>query len=821
MSENLELSLAFEFINSTNQNIYLSGKAGTGKTTFLNTLRSKCDKRMIVVAPTGVAAINAGGVTIHSFFQLPFGPILPDSQDNLSSRQEGQFKRFSTEKKNIMKSMDLLVIDEISMVRADLLDGIDQVLRKHRQSNMPFGGVQLLLIGDMQQLPPVVKENEWHLLAPYYKSMFFFSSIALKQASYQSIELKKIYRQQDQAFINVLNEIRDGQLSDHSIALLNRQVFDDPIAFSKNEGIILSTHNQKADAINQQQLEELKTEEKEYIANIDGEFSEFNYPTREKLVLKEGAQVMFIKNDSSGERRYYNGKIGKIVEINDEGIKVQCKGDVRPIDVTLETWENIKYQINPSTQEIDEKVIGKFIQMPLRLAWAITVHKSQGLTFDKALLDIKSSFAHGQIYVALSRCRTMEGLFLTEAINPDKLYYQKAIHAFNRYCEGITAGEESLYFAQIAYNHELIQELYNFDDVSIRLRNCYYFLRDYGQSIKGNMNTSMDLMIRPCQEKIADVAERFVHQVRRLLEEEPNLRANKALQERVIKSAQYFKQHIKDILRTPFKAMEYNSDNKKVLSQLNKNLDLLDNAIKEKEMVFEASLGGFRPQEYLSARAKSSLKENKTKTRKKTKAQLSSVKHKVLYQQLDDWRNLEAVSSDISASNVCTIKSMVNIANLLPTSKTNLKRIEGVGKKTMDNYADDILRIVNDFIEKNQMDRQKIEAAFSNSDEMKQGNTFYKTFSLFKEGKSIAEIADHRGLASSTIESHLADFVESGEINVYEILPAVCVDDICNYWKANPRATTGNVKDALKKYSYSEIRFVQKHLQSIKNGTKS
>ena len=405
MNANNELKTAWEFVEKTGKSVFLTGKAGTGKTTFLREVVESSSKRVVVVAPTGIAAINAGGVTIHSFFQLPLHPYIP------GVKVESKFA-FSKEKRSIIKTIDILIIDEISMVRSDLLDAVDSVLRRFRDRNKPFGGVQLLMIGDLQQLTPVVTDEEAELLGHYYTTPYFFGSHALAKTDYVTIELKQIYRQQDEYFVSILNEVRSGRPSRQAINALNERFMPD-FAPDPEEGYIrLTTHNNTANAYNEQQLEQLDEHLYKFDADISGNFPEYSYPTEVQLELKKGAQVMFVKNDPSSEKRYYNGKIGHVVEIVDDIILVHCPGDDEPVAVEQLEWENSKYVINEQTQEMETEVQGIFRQFPLRLAWAITIHKSQGLTFDKAIIDAAASFASGQVYVALSRCRTLEGMVL-------------------------------------------------------------------------------------------------------------------------------------------------------------------------------------------------------------------------------------------------------------------------------------------------------------------------------------------------------------------------------------------------------------------------
>lgn len=414
MKGNNELKTAWEFVEMTGRSVFLTGKAGTGKTTFLREVVEKSSKRVVVVAPTGIAAINAGGVTIHSFFQLPLHPFIP------GTKIESKFA-FSKEKRSIIKTIDILVIDEISMVRSDLLDAVDSVLRRFRDRTKPFGGVQLLMIGDLQQLTPVVTDEEADLLRQYYPTPYFFGSRALAKIDYVTIELKEVYRQQDESFIRILNDVRKGFLSMETINTLNSRYIPD-FQSDQDEGYIrLVTHNNMANSYNEQQLDQIDEPLHCFDAQISGTFPEYSYPTEVRLELKVGAQVMFVKNDPSAEKRYYNGKIGHIVEILDDMILVQCPGDEEAVAVEQLEWENSRYIINEHTQEMETEVQGVFRQYPLRLAWAITIHKSQGLTFDKAVIDAASSFASGQVYVALSRCRTLDGMVLASPLRQNSV----------------------------------------------------------------------------------------------------------------------------------------------------------------------------------------------------------------------------------------------------------------------------------------------------------------------------------------------------------------------------------------------------------------
>ncbi|MFM1931430.1 MAG: hypothetical protein RL226_733, partial [Bacteroidota bacterium] len=422
---------ASRLVNTASRHIFLTGNAGTGKTTFLRHITSNTYKQHVVVAPTGIAALNAGGVTIHSMFQLPFGGFLPERRVVLPSHLMGKLHdvdhllrhmRIGGQKRKIILSLELLIIDEVSMLRADILDAIDTILRTIRRSNAPFGGVQLLLIGDMLQLPPVVKEDEWSMLSKYYPSMFFFHARALQGYQPVYVELEKIYRQKDDRFIGLLNNLRANTIAPEDAAILNGY-YQPGYKPAPDEGVItLTTHNYKADQLNRTALAALPGKEFTYHAEIQGDFPESMYPIEPKMTLKVGAQVMFIKNDPGGGGKFFNGKIGTIAHLDSEDVYVSFPGGGTPMKVTPYTWENNTYILSEITNEIEEKAVGAFIHYPLKLAWAITVHKSQGLTFDKAIIDVEDAFSAGQVYVALSRLRSLDGLVLTSNIRRDSLF---------------------------------------------------------------------------------------------------------------------------------------------------------------------------------------------------------------------------------------------------------------------------------------------------------------------------------------------------------------------------------------------------------------
>jgi hypothetical protein len=460
--------LAWQFIRNTREQVFITGKAGTGKTTFLRDLREKLDRKMVVVAPTGVAAINAGGVTMHAFFQLPFGPYVPQVQTGWGVQSEAADKnsllaniRFTTEKRELLQSLDVLVIDEVSMLRADMLDATDQVLRHFRKKpDQPFGGVQVLLIGDLFQLPPVINAVEWDILRHHYNSPFFFDALVMQEKPPIVIEFMHIYRQRDAPFIDLLQAVREAKLSEKHQALLDERYIGNaspPDALM----ITLTTHNARADRINREELAKIDSASYLFEAQVKGEFSDRSFPAEKDLQLKKGAQVMFLKNDKGENRRYFNGKLATINDIKKDAIYVDLQDGLEPLEVKKEVWRNIRYAFDREKQEILEEELGTFTQYPLRLAWAITIHKSQGLTFDRSMVDAEAAFAGGQVYVALSRLRTIEGLYLSSRIPLSAITTDIRVRAFSQKTASLDQLRETLTQAQLQHHQTQIVEAFD------------------------------------------------------------------------------------------------------------------------------------------------------------------------------------------------------------------------------------------------------------------------------------------------------------------------------------------------------------------------
>jgi len=463
-----EAALVLQYIQQTGKNVFLTGKAGTGKTTLLKKILETSSKNTVVVAPTGIAALNAGGVTIHSFFQLPFAGYIP--VDDTGHSADGtyfetkrtirrHFKMHQT-KQTLIRNLELLVIDEVSMLRADVLDAMNEMLQHVRKSSLPFGGVQVLFIGDLWQLPPVVRQNEWERLKHFYQGMYFFNAWVMQASQPVYIELKKIYRQDDERFVELLNNFRTSSVTAEDYELLGTRV-KEQFDTQKNKGYItLTTHNRKADDINDRELGMLKAQEFMFLPEINGDFPEKMYPLESELVLKKGAQVMFVKNDLSYEKRFYNGKIGVVFYVSEHEVEVFLPEDNAKITVEKYEWQNVRYALNPQTKEIEEEVLGTFVQYPLKLAWAITVHKSQGLTFDKAVLDINDVFMSGQAYVALSRLRSLEGLVLSKPVAIREVLTDGHILSFSQRHETVN-NEDGLLNARLEYLWNQLSETFD------------------------------------------------------------------------------------------------------------------------------------------------------------------------------------------------------------------------------------------------------------------------------------------------------------------------------------------------------------------------
>ena len=720
---NEQLDLAWQFVERTGVNVFLTGKAGTGKTTFLRRLKERSPKRMVVVAPTGVAAINAGGVTIHSFFQFPLAPYIPGGSFNTKDEKY----RFSKEKKNIIRTLDLLVIDEISMVRADLLDQIDAVLRLHKDRHRPFGGVQLLMIGDLSQLAPVVKDSEWALLREYYHTPYFFGSHALQQTQHVTIELTHVYRQTDQFFINILNEVRENRLTAESLARLNGRVVESGKMMAEgsrpednchlsslnfpldSDGTIrLTTHNATANRYNEERMDALKGVRFSYKAEVTGTFPESSYPAEEKLVLKKGCQVMFLKNDSQGSR-YYNGKLGVISAIDAEHIRVRGIDDGEEIEVEPDVWTNARYVIDKETKEIREEIEGEFRQYPLRLAWAITVHKSQGLTFDRAVLDVNAAFAAGQVYVALSRCRSLEGLVLTAPLLPSSVrtdalvtdYMNVELEQAQHTAGHLSALEREYYLA-------MLTELFSFKTLETDFHRMLRLIDEHLYKVYPLLLKEYKQADERLAKEVSAVSATFYRQYVMLVKESADYTTDPILAERIDKAATYFKEKLDELLRPLVERAALDSDNKEVKERLTEATYNLQQSFAQKHYLLTRVIAeGFNVSAYLKDKAVGLLNAEQPAKRKKTakmqeKIEVdrnSDIKHPRLFHRLRAWRNERAEELGRPVYGVLTQKALIGISNELPISGRELLRMPGFGKKSLEMFGREILAIVQEYLD--------------------------------------------------------------------------------------------------------------------------
>ncbi len=721
---NSELDLAWQFVERTGVNVFLTGKAGTGKTTFLRRIKERSPKRMVVVAPTGVAAINAGGVTIHSFFQFPLAPYIP----NTSFRGSDEKYRFSKEKKNIIRTLDLLVIDEISMVRADLLDQIDAVLRLHKDKHRPFGGVQLLMIGDLSQLAPVVKESEWALLREYYATPYFFGSLALQQTQHVTIELQHVYRQTDHTFINILNEVRENRLTAESLALLNARVIapqrgktgtvaSEPLPLGggwegTHEGayIRLTTHNATANRYNEERMDALKSTRFSFKATVTGSFPETSYPAEETLVLKKGCQVMFLKNDSQGSR-YYNGKLGEVTFVDGSKICVRGLEDNTKVEVEPEVWTNAHYVIDKETKEIREEIEGEFRQYPLRLAWAITIHKSQGLTFDRAVLDVNAAFAAGQVYVALSRLRSLQGLVLTAPLSASAVLTDTAVSNYmNMELEQARHTADSLSTLQRDYYLYQLTELFTFKELEWDFHRVLRLIDEHLYKVYPLLLKMYKQADEQFAREIAAVSATFYRQYAALVMQADDYTTDKLLAERIHKAAVYFADQLDTLLKPLIERTRLDSDNKEIKERIAESVYALQQSFALKRHLLARVIArGFSVTAYLKEKAVGLLRtEQPAKRERKSRAvekievdRNSDIKHPKLFHKLRAWRASRAEELGRPVYGVLTQKALIGIVNELPISGKELLRMPGFGKKSLDMFGKEILAIVQEYIDDN------------------------------------------------------------------------------------------------------------------------
>lgn len=699
--------LAANLVNQTSRHIFLTGKAGTGKTTFLKYIRENCTKQIVVVAPTGVAAINAGGVTIHSFFQLPISPFIPeagffDQKNNEVTNSHSLISRLrlNTQKKKIYQELELLIIDEISMVRCDTLDAIDVVLRyaRHRPFER-FGGVQVLFIGDMFQLPPVIKEQEWNLLAEHYGSPYFFDSKVMKEDPPIYLEFTKVYRQTEEKFIRLLNQVRNNEMNEEGKKILQNRFQPIPNESEQEGYIILTTHNEKAKNRNTDRLTKLDTKLFKYNAEIRDDFPENAYPADVLLQLKVGAQVMFIKNDTE-KKQYFNGKIGVVTALQQNQILVQCKDETDAIEVKKEKWENIRYTLNKATRKLEEEILGSFIQYPLRLAWAITIHKSQGLSFQKAIIDAGAAFSAGQVYVALSRCTNLEGMILQSPVKTNSFLSDPRIVKYTQSASLNNLNEE-LEKAKKQYQLKILVSLFDFKSIGTEISELKKYLLEYKSSFNGEaFNWIEDLFVTVNQ--LHNTAEKFQTQLKTLFEQTTKPETNSVLQERIKAASVYFLEAITkqiDFLShspastdSRLHAKEYNEMLREIAAQLLFKIFLL-----------QGFTGKFDMENFHRRKKSFVLPSFSVNAYAGAVQAKKDSPHPALHQQLKNLRDSICSKKALPIYLVAGSNTLEELTTYLPQTLEELGQISGFGKAKLESYGNKFLEIIREYCIKNNL----------------------------------------------------------------------------------------------------------------------
>ncbi len=749
-------ALAAQFVNSTARHVFLTGKAGTGKTTFLHQLARSTHKRYVILAPTGIAALNAKGVTIHSQFLLPFGSFIPERQLPADIPPYGNFHDRDTLnrhhplnaiRRNVLRDVDLLIIDEVSMLRADLLDAIDHRMRTVRRVyDRSFGGAQLLLIGDLFQLPPVVKDEEWRVLRQWYASMHFFESRALKESGYAHIELDKIFRQQDEGFIAILNNLRNNTVTKQDVETLNAHYQAD-IPAAESEGVItLTTHNRTADDINERALNALPGKAHRFNATVEGDFPQSMYPVLPDLELKEGAQIMFIRNDA--DKVYFNGKLAKVTTIGKDGIEVAMIDDGMPYTLKTEVWENKRYEVDAVTKEQKEKVLGTFEQYPVKLAWAITVHKSQGLTFSKAIIDVGSAFAPGQVYVALSRLRSLDGLILRTRIDPSVVSTDKDVVAFSERRHAQQPLPEQLKDQQRQYLQAMLGSTFDLGDI---LKKAGFTRKDHdtGGFEDESMKTALVRFTEKLRAEEANTAA-FRNQLLRLMHTDERT----LLLERIGKGAVYYgallRESMKDLLQhlaqveQLSRTKEYAADLKEIDGMLVKKLAMIAKAGR----IAECILNG------------------------------------------EEIKPMPEVERELGSQRTSLVGEVLEWAG-----EHKPKASGKSGRARKHRSPDDVF-------------------APEKKPKAEKGATYRKTYALLKEGKTLAEIAAERQLSAGTIEGHAARGIGEGEVEIGAVMEDAVRDTIADWMRDFPEKDINAAKAHFGElFSYGQMRMVQAWLK--------
>ncbi|MDB5208227.1 MAG: family ATPase [Flavisolibacter sp.] len=829
-STNTIFTLAAELVNYTSRHIFLTGKAGTGKTTFLKYIRENCSKQMAVVAPTGVAAINAGGVTIHSFFQLPLSPFIPETRGFTVNGEEANNKhtllgrlRLNTERRKILQELELLIIDEISMVRADVVDAIDLVLRHIRNRHMePFGGVQVLFIGDMFQLPPVVRDQEWTMLRDYYKSPYFFDSQVVMEEPPVYIEFTKIYRQTEEHFISLLNKVRNNQMDEESLEVLHKR-YQPEFFGEKTEGyILLTTHNEKAREINAEELVRIPGKLFTYKAGVDGDFPATAFPADEALQLKIGAQVMFIKNDVSGSRRYFNGKIGVVKELASDKISIECKDEPEPIVVSKEKWDNIRYTLDKTTRNVSEDVLGSFSQYPLRLAWAITIHKSQGLTFEKAIIDAGKAFAPGQVYVALSRCTSLTGLVLHSRIQSHALSADSRIVQFTKKVRPLPELKAELAQAKKEYAEKVLLNLFDLNKAIASGKELQAYLVQHRTSFNAEVFTWADELLTKML-ALQGTAEKFQSQIKSLFAKVIVPEEDNELQDRLKKGAVWFTGEIKTIteaiLQSPavtdstMHAKEYNEALREAFMQLS-----------QQHYLMQSFGDGFTIDVYQRRKKSFTTPSFGVNAYAGAGEKKVDLQHPTLFYSLKKLRDSLCAKKNLPIYLVASGKTLEEMANYLPQTVQELEQISGFGKAKVESYGQQFLEIIQAYAEERNLASTIVEKSPKRQRKEKTGaekktDTKAETFRLYQDGKTAIEIAEERKLTIQTIEGHLSHYVFTGAIKIEALVSReklVLIEPALKDFEKG--ASIIPIKDKLPTdVSFGEIRLVMAYVDGQKS----
>jgi len=728
-------SYALRFINQTQRSIFLTGKAGTGKTTLLREIIQTTHKNTVVVAPTGIAALNAGGVTIHSMFQLPFAGFIPGKNVDAHFSESVKFEsettlrrhfRMSGLKKSVIQNMELLVIDEVSMLRADLLDAIDFMMQSVRKKKLPFGGVQVLFIGDLLQLPPVVRDEEWRTLRNYYKGKFFFHSHVVQNNPPLYIELSKIFRQTDDAFISILNSLRNNQISQQNIHDLNAFV-NPEFDLKNNPGYItLTTHNTKADQINAKALEELEGKLVKFRPEIVGDFPDKIFPVDEILQLKIGSQVMFVKNDLSIEKNYFNGKMGVIKSLSEQEIRVHFPEENKTIDVEKYEWQNIRYYVDPNTKEISEEVLGTFVHYPIKLAWAITVHKSQGLTFDKAALDVSQVFLPGQAYVALSRLRSLNGLILLSPLRMNGISNDQDVMDYSMNKANEEFLEQSLQQETRHFIHNYLKNSFEWNELAQEWRNHQYSYKSEAEKSEKskyllwakNQSETMLALLEP--------ARKFMSQLESLFRNPDTDFA--FISERIDAAYRYF-------------------------------LGPMDNFVYELLWKLE--------EVKRMKKAKTFYNELSALEELQTLAVIRLMKAKLL------------IETVVSGKEISKENLMSDTIKFYKTRRQDIVR---------EKFLSTNVTLIEDEVDADRYTKKK------KTKEPKK-STVQETYELWLQKNTIAEIAHIRKLTKQTIGGHLAKLIETGTVDISNVLPEDRIEKLAQIFKGYDEETLNPLKE--------------------------